>query len=185
MNLAYFYRWRKYLKRRLVVQNLKMAWSRRFIPKLFVWHSSSVHYQTKTSTTQLEPSPHSKKIPSLLTHSMDRKHFDEVRKADHVCCEALLLFRWTTCCFYDQTALTSNKERPSHHQNNVIYQFVCHCDRRYVGRTSQRFEERIKQHIPKSITNSPSPHIRQSLPRPGKDTNRRQFHESAIGQHLL
>ena len=28
------------LKRRLVVQNLKMAWSRRFIPKLFVWHSS-------------------------------------------------------------------------------------------------------------------------------------------------
>ena len=29
-----------YMKRRLVVQNLKMAWSRRFIPKLFVWHSS-------------------------------------------------------------------------------------------------------------------------------------------------
>ena len=27
-------------KRRLVVQNLKMAWSKRFIPKLFVWHSS-------------------------------------------------------------------------------------------------------------------------------------------------
>ena len=31
----------------------------------------------------------------------------------------------------------------------------------------------------------PTPHIRQSLPRPGKDTSRRQFHESAIGQHLL
>ena len=30
----------KFLKRRLVVQNLKMAWSRRFIPKLIVWHSS-------------------------------------------------------------------------------------------------------------------------------------------------
>ena len=29
------------------------------------------------------------------------------------------------------------------------------------------------------------PHIRQSLPRPGKDTSPRQFHESAIGQHLL
>ena len=27
-------------KRRLVVQNLNMAWSRRFIPKLFIWHSS-------------------------------------------------------------------------------------------------------------------------------------------------
>jgi len=74
---------------------------------------------------------------------------------------------------------------PSHHQNNVIYQFVCHCDSRNVGRTSQRLEERIKQHIPKSITNPPTPHIRQSLPRPGKDTSRRQFHQSAIGQHLL
>jgi len=28
------------LKRRLVVQNLKMVWSRSFIPKFFVWHSS-------------------------------------------------------------------------------------------------------------------------------------------------
>ena len=32
---------------------------------------------------------------------------------------------------------------PSHHHSNVIYQFVCHCDSRYVGRTSQRLEERI------------------------------------------
>ena len=83
----------KYLKRRLVVQNLKMAWSRRFIPN-------------------------SETMPSLLTHSMDRKHFDEVRKAEHVCREALLLFRWTTCCFYDQTALTSNKF-PSSKQRNL------------------------------------------------------------------
>ena len=74
---------------------------------------------------------------------------------------------------------------PSHHQNNVIYQFVCHCDSRYVGRTSQRLEERIKQHIPKSITNPPTPHIRQSLPCPGKDTSPWQLHESAIAQHLL
>ena len=74
---------------------------------------------------------------------------------------------------------------PSHHQNNVIYQFVCHCDGRYVGRTSQRLEERIKQHIPKSITNPPTPHIRQSLPHPGKATSPRQFHESSIGQRLL
>jgi len=56
---------------------------------------------------------------------------------------------------------------------------------RFQGRTSQRLEERIKQHIPKSITNPPTPHTRQSLPRPGKDTSPRQFHESAIGQHLL
>ena len=77
-----------------------------------------------------------------------------------------------------------NLQRVNEFQNNVIYQFVCHCDSRYVGRTSQRLEERIKQ-IPKSITNSPTPHICQSLPRPGKATSPRQFHESAIGQHLL
>jgi len=74
---------------------------------------------------------------------------------------------------------------PSHHQSNVIYQFVCHCDSRYVGRTSQRVQERIKQHIPKSITNPLTPHIRQSLPRPGKATSPSQFHQSAFDQHLL
>jgi len=74
---------------------------------------------------------------------------------------------------------------PSHHQSNVIYQFVCHCDSRYVGRTSQRLEERIKQRIPKSIANPPTPHIRQSLPRPCKATSPPQFHQSAIAQHLL
>ena len=62
-------------------------------------------------------------MPSLLTHSMDRKRFDEVRKADHVDHEALLFFCWTTCCFYDQMALTSNKERratfPSSKQCNL------------------------------------------------------------------
>ena len=36
---------------------------------------------------------------------------------------------------------------PSHHHSNVIYQFVCHCDSRYVGRTSQRLEEQIKQNV--------------------------------------
>ena len=73
---------------------------------------------------------------------------------------------------------------PPHHQNNVIYQFVCHCDSRYVGCKSRRLEEQIKQHIPKSITNPPIPHIRQSLPHPGKDSSPRPFRESAIGQHL-
>ena len=36
---------------------------------------------------------------------------------------------------------------PSHYHSNVIYQFVCHCDSRYVGCTSQRLEKRIKQVI--------------------------------------
>ena len=50
---------------------------------------------------------------------------------------------------------------PSHHCSNLVYVFVCHCDGRYVGRTSQRLQERIKRHIPK-FTISTS---QRSLPR--------------------
>ena len=47
---------------------------------------------------------------------------------------------------------TTNKDvLPASQKSNVIYQFSCHCDSRYVGRTSQRLQDRIKQHIPKSI----------------------------------
>jgi len=74
---------------------------------------------------------------------------------------------------------------PSHHQSNVIYQFVCHSYSWHGSRTSQRLEEQIKQNIPKSIANPPTPHIHQSLPRPGEATSPPQFHQSAIGQHLL
>ena len=27
---------------------------------------------------------------------------------------------------------------------------VCHCDSRFVGRTTQKLQERIKQHVPKA-----------------------------------
>ena len=75
---------------------------------------------------------------------------------------------------------------PSHYHSNVIYQFVCHFDSRYVGRTSQRLEERIKQHVPRSIVNPPASLNRQSLSRSCKaNTRPHQFHQSSIGQHLL
>ena len=78
---------------------------------------------------------------------------------------------------------------PTHHHSNLIYEFVCHCDSRYVGRTSQRLQDRIKQHVPKFIlNNSTTSKIRSSLSRACKtDDNSSQpsFHESAIGQHLL
>ena len=49
---------------------------------------------------------------------------------------------------------------PYHHHSNFIYQFVCHCDSRYVGRMSQRLKERIKQHIPRFIANPSASHNR-------------------------
>ena len=75
---------------------------------------------------------------------------------------------------------------PFHHHSNVIYQFVCHCDSRYIGRMSQRLEERIKQHAPRSIANHSASPNRQSLSRSCKaNTCPQQFHESSIGQNLL
>ena len=40
---------------------------------------------------------------------------------------------------------------PASYQSNIVYQLLCHCDSRYVGHTSQRLQQRIKQHVPKSI----------------------------------
>ena len=37
---------------------------------------------------------------------------------------------------------------PTMNRSNLIYEFTCHCDRRYVGRTSQRLWTRIRQHVP-------------------------------------
>ena len=77
---------------------------------------------------------------------------------------------------------TKNDALPSHHCSNLVYLFVCHGDSRYVGRTSQRLQKRIKQHIPKFTIST----NRKSLPRRCKaNSSPRQFHESAIGQHLV
>ena len=42
---------------------------------------------------------------------------------------------------------------PSTHQSMVVYQYVCRCDCRYLGRTSQRMYGKIAEHIPNSIRN--------------------------------
>ena len=46
---------------------------------------------------------------------------------------------------------TNKNVLPALQKSNVIYQFSCHCDSRYVGCTSQRLQDRIKLHVPKSI----------------------------------
>ena len=40
---------------------------------------------------------------------------------------------------------------PALRKSNLIYQFSCHCDSRYVGRIFQRLQNKIKQHVSKSI----------------------------------
>ena len=40
---------------------------------------------------------------------------------------------------------------PANQRSMAIYEYVRHCDSRYVGRTTQSLQERIKQHVPKAI----------------------------------
>ena len=61
---------------------------------------------------------------------------------------------------------------------------MCHCDKVYVGRTSQRLEERIRLHVPKFIRNKIKP--QKDLPRRQcKLTQNASVSDSAVGQHLL
>ena len=67
----------------------------------------------------------------------------------------------------------------------VIYEYKYHCDSQYVGQTSQRPQDRIKQHV--------SQWLRQHLTRPRRSQSHRSWKQnnikpdcdSAIGQHLL
>ena len=74
---------------------------------------------------------------------------------------------------------------PTTQKSSVIYEYKCHCDSRYVGRTSQRLQDRIKQHVPQWL--------RQQLTRPRRSQPHRSCKrkdtkpdcDSVNGQHLL
>ena len=76
---------------------------------------------------------------------------------------------------------------PAFHQSNIVYQFLCHCDSLYVGRTSQKLQQRIKQHVPKTILQEHISQDRSTLARSCKSIRsfKAETSFSAIGQHLL
>ena len=71
-----------------------------------------------------------------------------------------------------------------HKKSSVIYEFKCQCDSGYVGRTTQRLEDRIKQHVPSSIRNKSRPQ-REQPPRSCRSKIKTKTCDSAIVQHLL
>ena len=73
---------------------------------------------------------------------------------------------------------------PTTQQSMIVYQYVCRSDCRYVGRTTQRLQDRINQHIPQSIRTG---HQQQKFQpqRNCKKTSTEINCDSAIGQHLL
>ena len=73
---------------------------------------------------------------------------------------------------------------PATKESNAIYEFQCHCDSRYVSRTSQRLEDQIRQHVPKWIRSRIN--VTRTQPsRSNKKTTTQPDCDSAIGQHLL
>ena len=63
----------------------------------------------------------------------------------------------TLCLLYQRVSLCYHQGCTAALQkSNVIYQLSCHCDSRYVDRTFQRLQNRIKQHVSKSIHSSSS-----------------------------
>ena len=88
------------------------------------------------------------------------------------------LYVKTRAAFGPQRCFTYNSE------SFVIYKCKCHCDSRHVGRTSQRLQDHIKQHVPQWL--------RQQLTRPRRSQPHKSCKrndtkpdcDSAIDQHL-
>ena len=57
------------------------------------------------------------------------------------------------CCFSTKKMFptTSRDVLPMTDQSNIVYLSTCECRREYIGKTTQRFEYRIDQHIPQNV----------------------------------
>ena len=73
---------------------------------------------------------------------------------------------------------------PTTQRSCVVYEFSCQCEARYVGPTTQRLADRIKQHVPASIRKK-SNTVREQPPRMCKKKNSKINCESAIEEHLI
>ena len=92
----------------------------------------------------------------------------------------------TSAC--SQKGCTTRFSLKQHFSSKQHYQFLCNCDSRYVGRTSQRLQQRIKQQVPKTILQEHISQDRYTLARSCICKPIRSFKAencfSAIEQHL-
>ena len=89
------------------------------------------------------------------------------------------------CVFSTKTILppTPKESLPAFSSSCVVYDFNCECGSRYVGRTSQRLSDRIKQHVPNAIRQKPIPTRKQPKRQCASTTTVNC--DSSIGRHLL
>ena len=82
------------------------------------------------------------------------------------------------------TLSANNDSVPNTQKSCVVYEFSCGCKARYVGRTTQRLADRIKQHVPTSIREKSST-VREQPPRMCKNISSKINCGSVIGKHLI
>ena len=99
-------------------------------------------------------------------------------------------------CYTDvrlRVVLTSNSilptarkdEIPIHQKSNVVYKFACHCSKWYIGKTTQRLQSRIDDHVPRCIRTiltipNTGPKLNQKL----ADARKNAQASSSIAEHL-
>ena len=81
--------------------------------------------------------------------------------------------------------VTRKNVLPTTQKSSVIYEYKCYRDSRYVGRTSQRLQDRIKQHVPQWLRQQSTRPRRSQPHRLCKRNDTKPDCDSAIGQHLL
>ena len=74
---------------------------------------------------------------------------------------------------------------PTTQKSSAIYEYKCHCDSRYVGRTSQRLSNCIKQQVPQRLKQQLTRPRRSQPHRLCKRNDTKPDCDSAIGQNLL
>ena len=59
------------------------------------------------------------------------------------------------CCFSSRSTFSTTIKDvlPLTALSNLVYSFTCVCERRHIGKTTQRLSERIKQHVPLTSIN--------------------------------
>ena len=93
---------------------------------------------------------------------------DQVSKAITSCYYAVM-----PCVVYNTRVMLPSAKKycvPTSQKGSVVYEFSCRCNARYVGRTTQRLADRIKQHVPTSIRKKGNT-IRKQPPRICKTSN--------------
>ena len=128
------------------------------------------------------------------------EHSEQIAKAIRSCAEKVFFSVSFRTVFSTKKILPKCRKDvlPSQSVSNVVYQFSCkHCDSVYVGRTSRRLDDRIREHVPRALiklyTSPPTPvsvtNNESAYNLRTKRTNALscvipKYLDSAVGQHL-